>query len=273
MSMSDEEYFEFDCGYFPDKVAQEIIDGIPDAENSLLILKECRPDLLTENDNTNPQEIIYAEYLKMGFRRSDCYFYCAECPKCKKCLDIRINVKDFLPSKSQRKACRKNQDVQIRLVEHPQDFVTEEKIQLFKEYDRRHNPEKNESYEEAKESLYRLNGVSRMDDQFIKVYQGTMNIDFLLNGKVIGVSVVDRAKNALSSNYFYYDISQEVMKRSIGVFSVLAEIDACKGLLFDGQLKSELYYLGYYIEDCKKMNYKSNYNPHELLIDGEWIRQ
>ena len=97
--------------------------------------------------------------------------------------------------------------------------------------------------------------------------------DFLLDGKLVGVSVVDRAKNALSSNYFYFDISDEIMKRSIGVFSVLAEIDACKGLLFDGQLKSGLYYLGYYIEDCNKMNYKSNYNPHELLIDGEWIRQ
>ena len=132
---------------------------------------------------------------------------------------------------------------------------------------------KKESYEEAKESLYRLNGVRQREDRFIKFYQGTMNIDFILNGKLIGVSVVDRAKNALSSNYFYYDISQEIMKRSIGVFSVLAEIDACKGLLFEGQLKSELYYLGYYIEDCNKMNYKHNYNPHELLIDGEWIRQ
>ena len=140
--MSDEEFFEFDCGYFPDKVAQEIVDGIPDEEDSLFILKEYRPDLLTEDDEANPQEIVYSEYLKMGFRRSDCYFYCAQCPECKKCLGIRIRVKDFLASKSQRKACRKNQDVQIRLVVDPQDFVTEEKIQLFKEYDRRHNPEK-----------------------------------------------------------------------------------------------------------------------------------
>ena len=74
MNMSDEEYFEFECGYFSDKVAQEIIDGIPNEEDSLLILKECRPDLLTENDKTNPQEIVYAEYLSMGFRRSDRYF-------------------------------------------------------------------------------------------------------------------------------------------------------------------------------------------------------
>lgn len=273
MNMSDEEYFEFECGYFSDKVAQEIIDGIPNEEDSLLILKEYRPDLLTENDKTNPQEIVYAEYLSMGFRRSDRYFYCAECPNCKKCLGIRIKVKDFVPSKSQRKAYRKNQDIQIRLVTDPRDFVTEEKIQLLKNYDRRHNPDKDESFEEAKDSLYRLNGVRQIDEEYLKHYHGTMNIDFLLDGKLVGVSVVDRAKNALSSNYFYFDISDEIMKRSIGVFSVLAEIDACKGLLFDGQLKSELYYLGYYIEDCNKMNYKHNYNPHELLIDGEWIRQ
>ena len=271
--MSDEEFFEFECGYFPDKVAQEIVDGIPNKEGSQLLLEKYRPDLLRESDKINPQEIFYAEYLKIGFRRSDRYFYKAECPNCKKCLGIRIQVKDFVSSKSQRKAYRKNQDVEIRLVTDPKEFVTDEKIQLLKNYDRRHNPDKDESFEEAKESLYRLNGVRQIGEDHLKHYHGTMNIDFLLDGKVVGASVVDRAKNALSSNYFYFDISDKIMKRSIGVFSVLAEIDACKGLLFDGQLKSELYYLGYYIEDCKKMNYKSNYNPHELLIDGEWIRQ
>lgn len=271
--MSDEDYFEMECGYFSDKISQEIVESIPDPSICNMLLQKYRNDLLEKGDDVNPQEIIYALYLDYGFRRSDRYFYKAECPNCKKCLGIRIPVKDFVPSKSQRKAYRKNQDVEIRLVTDPKEFVTVEKVQLLKKYDKRHNPEKEESFDEAQNSLYLLNGVREIDGEFIKLYSGTMNIDFLLNGKLVAVSVIDRAQNALSSNYFYFDIEDDMMKRSLGVFSVMVEIDACRGLLFDGKLKSELYYLGYYIEDCNKMNYKSNYNPHELLIDGEWIRQ
>ena len=271
--MSDEDYFEMECGYFSDKISQEIVERIPDSSTCKMLLQKYRNDLLEEGDDTDPQEIIYALYLDYGFRRSDVYFYKAECPNCKKCLGIRIPVKDFVSSKSQRKAYRKNQDIEIRLVTDPKEFVTEEKVQLLKKYDKRHNPKKEESFEEVQDSLYRLNGVRKTDEGFIKLYHGTLNIDFILDGKLVAVSVIDRAKNALSSNYFYFDIEDEMMKRSLGVFSVLVEIDACRGLLFDGKLKSELYYLGYYIEDCNKMNYKSNYNPHELLIDGEWIRQ
>jgi len=30
-------------------------------------------------------------------------------------------------------------------------------------------------------------------------------------------------------------------------------------------------YLGYYIEDCAKMNYKAKYQPLELFIDEKWV--
>ena len=269
----DELYNDIPCGYFTDRKAQEIIEFMPDSQSCKMILKNCNIDLSENDDNTDPQEIFYSFLLADGYRRSDHYIYKAVCPNCKKCLGIRIQVKDFVPSKSQRKAYRKNQDIEFRLVTDPKEFVTDEKVELLRKYDRRHSPDKKEGFEDAKESLFLLNGVIKTEEGFIKAYNGTVNIDFLLDGKLVGVSVLDRAKNALSSNYFYYDIEDEIMKRSIGVFSVLIEIKACRGLLFDGKLKSDLYYLGYYIEDCNKMNYKSNYNPHELLIDGEWIKK
>ena len=99
------------------------------------------------------------------------------------------------------------------------------------------------------------------------LYMGTINMDYRLNGKLVGVGVVDLGAVSLSSNYFYYDTSDEIMKRSIGTFTILKEIEFCK------ERGIPYYYLGYYLSECKKMSYKGRFLPHELLIDGEWIRQ
>lgn len=29
-------------------------------------------------------------------------------------------------------------------------------------------------------------------------------------------------------------------------------------------------YLGYQVDGCKKMNYKKNFHPYQLLIDHQW---
>jgi arginine-tRNA-protein transferase len=33
----------------------------------------------------------------------------------------------------------------------------------------------------------------------------------------------------------------------------------------------EAVYLGYWIKNCKKMNYKTQYRPIELLINQRWV--
>lgn len=256
----EDEFYESPCGYF---------DGQTTKENFEWILSE---DLLTDISKNPPdgytyQEVYYGELLEKGWRRSGPFFYRETCPHCKKCLPIRVCVDDFVPSKSQRKALKKNSDLEITLTSNPTDFVTDEKIKLFQMYDKRHNPDSEKSYEESLETIFGLNGLEDVDR---KTYSGTYNMDYRLNGKLIGVGVLDKAVDSLSSNYFYYDTSDEILKRSLGVFSMIMEIEACRGNLFDGQLKSDYHYLGYYIADCDKMNYKNQYKPYQLLIDGNW---
>lgn len=262
--MADEdEFFEGPCGYFEDRKTKEEIFFIPNESECVDLYAEEK--LFIPKKGFTVQEHLYDSLLSWGWRRSGDYFYKETCPHCKKCLAIRLPVADFLPSKSQRKSVRKNLDLEITLCSDPKDFVTEEKIELFKNYGKRHDSQNDDSGVEK--SLKWLNGVIGEDE---KAYSGTFNMDYRLNGKLVGVGVVDRGDNSLSSNYFYYDISDEILKRSIGVFSVIQEIEACRGNLFDGKLKSEYYYLGYYLAECDKMKYKIQYKPNELLIDDCW---
>ena len=52
---------------------------------------------------------------------------------------------------------------------------------------------------------------------------------------------------------------------SLGVYAVLWQIEQVK------QQQKEFLYLGFWIKECKKMSYKSDYQPMQLLIDTEWV--
>jgi arginine-tRNA-protein transferase len=52
--------------------------------------------------------------------------------------------------------------------------------------------------------------------------------------------------------------------RSLGTLAVLFQISLAQ------QLGMKSLYLGYWIEDCQKMSYKTNYQPLELLQENTW---
>ena len=266
--MDETEFYSDSCGYFEGLISEEIIFKLPEEDECSGIVSDCFPEKKLLYPKADPQEIIYASLLEMGYRRSGNIVYQAVCPGCRKCKGIRVPADRFIPSKSQRRVLRKNSDIEITLCQSPEDFVTDEKIALFQKYDGRHNPGKTADAESAEQVLVNINGL---DAEGKKSYHGSFNMDFRINGRLIGVSVLDRALDSLSSVYFYFDTAEDILPRSVGVFSVLKEIEACRGEIFGGTLKAGWYYLGYYIEDCRKMNYKAQYNPHQLLdIGGKW---
>jgi len=60
----------------------------------------------------------------------------------------------------------------------------------------------------------------------------------------------------------FYETSD--LSSSFGTYNILWQIEWAKTLNFP------YLYLGYWIRDSKKMAYKQNYKPLEMLIDGEW---
>lgn len=85
-----------------------------------------------------------------------------------------------------------------------------------------------------------------------------------LDGKLLAVAVTDVVSTGLSAVYTYFD--PEFDKRSLGTACIMKQLQLCK------QRGLDYVYLGYWIEESSKMNYKSFYKPQERYIDDHWIK-
>jgi arginine-tRNA-protein transferase len=185
--------------------------------------------------------------LEMGFRRSGRMVYRPNCASCHDCQSIRVLVQEFEPDRSMRRTWRANQDLAVH-VGRPR--LTDEKCELYERYLAiRHEREPSGGLEEF---LYESPVESR-------------EIEFRLAGKLVSVAIADVLPSGLSAVYCYFD--PELATRGLGTHAILWEIDYCRR-------RNQLHlYLGYYIRDCRKMNYKNRFVPHEILSPaGSWAR-
>jgi arginine-tRNA-protein transferase len=77
--------------------------------------------------------------------------------------------------------------------------------------------------------------------------------------KLIGVDLIDVLDDGISSIYFYYD--PDYAQLSLGKLSLLMQIKFAK------QEEKKWIYLGYYVEQCTSLSYKSEYKPY-LTLQG-----
>ncbi|XXG39593.1 hypothetical protein AAC387_Pa01g0519 [Persea americana] len=99
---------------------------------------------------------------------------------------------------------------------------------------------------------------------------GSFHQQYVIDGKLVAVGVVDILPRCLSSKYLFWD--PDLAFLSLGKYSALQEIDWVK----ENQVHCpslQYYYLGYYIHSCSKMRYKASYNPSELLcpLRFQWV--
>ena len=241
-----------ECGYFKD---------IPVCENYITAF-HWKEDWENIENKEDYEQKAYTALLEYGLIREGKYFYQSQCGNCRKCTPIRLIPEHFKPSKSQKAVLKKNQDIEIRIVKDPKEYVTDEKARMLSDYYNHHNPDD----EKITPSMAK-NFLSSLASS----YSGFFLMEFYCNGRLIGVSELDISKDdqgkdyALVSKYFFYDLSPETLKRSIGVFSVLKEIEYCQ------KNNISYYYLGLFIKDCRKMNYKTNYKPYELFLNSQWF--
>ncbi|XP_068638452.1 arginyl-tRNA--protein transferase 2-like isoform X2 [Aristolochia californica] len=97
---------------------------------------------------------------------------------------------------------------------------------------------------------------------------GSFHQQYLVDGKLVAVGVVDILPRCLSSKYLFWDPDFSFL--SLGKYTALREID----WVMEAQVhypSLQYYYLGYYIHSCSKMRYKAAYSPAELLCPVRYL--
>jgi arginine-tRNA-protein transferase len=192
---------------------------------------------------------FYAALVRSGFRRSGELVYRTYCGSCKDCVPIRIPVHRFCPSRSQRRTFLRNEGLCIKEV--PAAF-NEEHYRLYLRYQSQRHPDGDMAQSSAEEFI-RFLGNSRFD--------GTVFFEFRLAGLLVAVSVVDVLDDGFSAVYTFFDPALKA--RGLGTFAILWQIEEVR------QRGGDSLYLGFWIRGSKKMAYKSQFRPYEILgLDG-----
>ena len=196
--------------------------------------------------------VTLSELSRTGFRRSGDFIYRPECHLCRQCLSSRVPVADFQMNSSQKKAWKRNQDLEIRITNPAQANDTH--YLLYERYINERHAD-GDMYPPSRDQFEKFLLQSCADSFFLELWK---------DNQLLAVSTCDLLDDGISAVYTFFD--PDFDRRSLGVFAVLKQIEHIKKIGLD------YIYLGYWVPHSKKMNYKSQYLPLELLVDGHWRR-
>ncbi len=193
---------------------QELLEKMTIADlDSCGYFKDQHETILAIRCPLMPNE-LHGPLIEIGFRHSGDLFYRPQCRDCHKCIPMRIDPTMFRPSKKQRHIFNKNSDVEIYLL--PPE-PTKEKYDIYQRYMDLQHPESDE-------------GKSFVSMRHIFArHQSTCEIQYRIENRIAGITIADILPNAFSSVYHFFD--PDFARRSIGVFSMIAEIRLCENML------------------------------------------
>ena len=181
--------------------------------------------------------------------------YRPACDGCSACVSVRVVVKDFQPSRGQKRILKRSGD--LMRTEVPAE-ATREQFALLRTYlDARHSGG-------GMSDMGLFDYVAMVEETPVNTHivEYRQRGDGSDQGQLMACALTDVLRDGLSMVYSFFHPGE--VARSLGSYMILDHIEAAraKGLPY--------VYLGYWIHGSEKMDYKSKYRPLEALGAGGW---